>query len=149
MVFAVNLNNNSLEKLSSICKENANAEDNKEYFILSKEEMDEAELNKKIAKKIKCVSQQVIWTFFQGRQIMKIKNKLRKFVPIVPKIETEGIWYNRAEKKYEAHYYPSKLEKIKIIGLFDTLDEAILARQVYYQAMEDVKEEIKIRMEEK
>lgn len=60
MVFAVNLNNNSLEKLSSICKENANAEDNKEYFILSKEEMDEAELNKKIAKKIKCVSQQVI-----------------------------------------------------------------------------------------
>ena len=81
---------------------------------------------------------------------MNLKKKFKKIRDIIPpKIETEGIWYNRAEKKYEAHYYPSNLEKIKIIGLYDTLDEAILAKEVYYQAMGDVKEEIRLRMEEK
>ena len=62
MVFAVQLNDETLKKLSKICKENADATDNKEFFLLNKKEMEESETNKKITEKINSVSQRIFYS---------------------------------------------------------------------------------------
>ena len=66
-------------------------------------------------------------------------------------INIEGIWYNKRINLYEAHYYPQNMEMARVIGRYNTLEEAILAKQVYEKAINDVRnviKQIEIEMEE-
>lgn len=66
----------------------------------------------------------------------KIKKWYRKHHP--PEITTEGIWYDRKNGLYEVYYYPQNLEKARIVGYYENLKDAILAKKVYSKAMKDI-----------
>ena len=59
-----------------------------------------------------------------------------------PDISTEGIWYNQ-NNLYEVHYYPANSEKARIVGMYETLNEALIAKETYEQAMNDIKKLLK------
>ena len=68
--------------------------------------------------------------------IKKLRKWYRKHHPKT--INTEGIWYDRKNDVYEVYYYPSNLNKARVVGYYETLKEAELAKKVYTSAMKDI-----------
>lgn len=60
-----------------------------------------------------------------------------------PTVNTEGIWYDRKKGVFEVYYYPSNLEKTRLIGEYNNLKDAKFAQKVYTQAMNDIQTIIK------